>query len=269
MKRNLIYLLVIGLSCSVLKAQEVSVWQTLFDDGSARERELEVDDYARNQDDGYVLLKKMPSLRFQEKTDKSERVISIDVSSHGQTIQGLGAAMTDSSAWLLSQLKVNNSELYQYALHRLFSEDGAGFSVLRRPIGSSDYTATQSFYTYEDEQSQFSIEHDKEYIIPVLKDVLAINPSIQIIGSPWSPPAWMKTNRKARKLMKAGTLQPDVPAIARVGCRSAMHPAIQISYGNTRDALIQMKATASCMGRDSSLGMRAGGFTRFNSVSLS
>jgi glucosylceramidase len=59
--------------------------------------------------------------------------------------------MTDSSAFVLQGLKEHNPRLYEFTMRRLFSPDqGAGFSYLRRPIGSSDYTATESYYTYAD-----------------------------------------------------------------------------------------------------------------------
>jgi len=84
-------------------------------------------------------------------------------------------------------------------MKRLFSpSQGAGFSFLRLPMGASDYTATPAYYTYCDERSpdlsRFSIAYDREYIIPALKDALRLNPEIRILSSPWSAPAWMKTN---------------------------------------------------------------------------
>ena len=77
--------------------------------------------------------------------------------------------------------------------------NGAGISYLRQPMGASDFALSN--YTYDDipagqtdpNQTNFSINHDLSYIIPVLKQALQINPQIKIMGSPWSPPAWMKT----------------------------------------------------------------------------
>jgi glucosylceramidase len=66
-------------------------------------------------------------------------------------------------------------------------------------MGASDYTATKTYSTYCDEESpdlrNFSTAHDTKYIIPALKEALKLNPEIRILGSPWSPPAWMKTNQ--------------------------------------------------------------------------
>lgn len=179
---------------SEARAQTVQVWTTLLDDGSAREQKMGLSGFGVEQDDGYVLLQKQPPLRFGEKSTESELTIAIDPHRTYQTIHGLGAAMTDSSAWVLHRLKANNPQLYAYVMNRLFSNTGAGLSVLRCPIGSSDYTATAESYTYQDDPSIFSIGHDKQYIIPVLKDARRINGAIQIIASPWSAPAFMKTN---------------------------------------------------------------------------
>ncbi|WP_169338294.1 glycoside hydrolase family 30 protein [Colwellia piezophila] len=202
------------------RSQEISVWQTKFDHGSKREKEIDIDSYGLDQDSKYVLLRKLDNIKFTDKTKKSKRAIVINDDITYQTIQGLGASMTDSSAWLLSQLQDKNPELYHYVMKRLFSEDGAGFSMLRRPIGSSDYTATAGSYTYADKKSEdlasFSIEHDKKYIIPMLKEAQAINPKIKIIGSPWSAPGWMKTNNdiggitaSQKKAGKSNRLKPE------------------------------------------------------------
>jgi glucosylceramidase len=87
--------------------------------------------------------------------------------------------MTDSSAWVLMNLKRRNPQLYDCTMKKLFSPTaGAGFSFLRLPMGASDYTASAIYYTYCDRQSPdmslFSIAHDRQYIIPVLKDALRL-----------------------------------------------------------------------------------------------
>jgi len=116
-----------------------------------------------------------------------------------QTIDGFGASITDSSAWLLRN-KLSNSQ-FQKTMEMLFDrEKGIGLSLLRQPMGSSDFALED--YTYDDmplgasdpELQHFSIEKDQRYIIPVLRAVLAINPQIKILATPWSTPAWMKSN---------------------------------------------------------------------------
>jgi glucosylceramidase len=103
------------------------------------------------------------------------------------------------------------------ALHKLVDPvNGAGFNVARIPLGSSDFTARQ-FYTYDDGSadpslSRFSIQKDIDYnIISVLKEAKAINPNLQLFGSVWSPPAWMKTNNS---LLGGSLPDSNIPVLA-------------------------------------------------------
>ncbi len=103
-------------------------------------------------------------------------------------------------------------EAREKVLQKLFDpKSGIGLSVLRQPMGASDFALKS--YTYDDmpagqmdvKLEKFSINHDKLYIIPILKRILEINPNLKIIGSPWSPPAWMKTtNSLIKGRLKSG-----------------------------------------------------------------
>jgi len=126
--------------------------------------------------------------------------IRVDDGVRYQTIDGFGASLTDSSAWLLSN-KLSEAKRKD-ALRLLFDRKaGIGLSLLRQPIGASDFALED--YTYDDlpagqsdsELKQFSISKDERYIVPILREALAINPQLKIIASPWSPPAWMKTSQ--------------------------------------------------------------------------
>jgi glucosylceramidase len=126
--------------------------------------------------------------------------ISVDPSRTFQTMQGFGASLTDSSAAVLYRL---DKPARDAAMVQLFDpQRGDGLSYLRQVIGSSDFVATSSHYTYDDlpaggtdyEMRRFSIAHDQIQILPLLRQARALNPQLQILGSPWSPPAWMKTN---------------------------------------------------------------------------
>ncbi len=106
---------------------------------------------------------------------------------------GFGVAITGSSCYNLAQMEKEKRRIF---LESIYSEKGLGLSLGRLTIGSSDYSA--EIYTYDDtpddsELLYFSIERDKEYIIPMIKEILAINPKITLFASPWSPPGWMKT----------------------------------------------------------------------------
>jgi glucosylceramidase len=185
-----------------LRAGEVTVILTKVDDGDAKHGPFDI-----HQDDNFALLRQN-SIPFAAAAPGRPVKIVVDRTRTFQTMYGHGAALTDSSAWVLMNLKRRNPQLYEYTMKKLFSPtEGAGFSFLRLPMGASDYTASTTYYTYCDERSpdlsRFSIAHDRQCIIPVLKDALRLNPEIQILGSPWSAPAWMKTNGRLTGIPEA------------------------------------------------------------------
>jgi len=160
-------------------------------------------------------LEKKPPLHFG-KMQSSVLTIRVDESMQYQTINGFGASLTDSSAWLLDRKLT--PEQRKEALEQLFdSQKGIGLSILRQPMGASDFALNE--YSYDDvakgekdfKLEKFSIEHDRAYILPLLKQALARNPNLKIIASPWSPPGWMKTSQS----MVFGALSPEAyPAFA-------------------------------------------------------
>src|ERR1700722_17605726 len=116
-----------------------------------------------------------------------------------QTMQGFGGAITDSSATVLYTLPAAQRA---QVMASLFSpRTGDGLDYLRQPIGGSDMVATAP-YTYDDlpagqtdyGMQHFSVAHDQAEILPLLREAKALNPRLQVIASPWSPPAWMKTS---------------------------------------------------------------------------
>ncbi|WP_339269437.1 glycoside hydrolase family 30 beta sandwich domain-containing protein [Paenibacillus sp. FSL W8-0187] len=132
-------------------------------------------------------------------TSDAQHTVVIDEEQTFQEMDGFGASFTDSAAYLIHQVleTKQRSEL----MTRLFDpNEGIGLSVLRQPMGASDYA--RDFYSYNDmpegqtdvELNQFSIAHDEEDIIPLLKEALRLNPDVKLMGSPWSPPGWMKTS---------------------------------------------------------------------------
>jgi glucosylceramidase len=139
------------------------------------------------------------------------RTIAIDPATTFQEIKGFGASLTDSSAWLIYMF-LNASER-QAVLTDLFDPvNGIGLSYLRQPMGASDLRLAE--YTYDDRPSgqtdynltYFNVTYDQQYIIPTLQQILAINPNVKIMGSPWSPPAWMKDSGQ----IGGGHLKSDV-----------------------------------------------------------
>ena len=122
---------------------------------------------------------------------------------------GFGAAMTDASAYLMMhQMPAKDREAL---LHDLFGRDnGIGLSFIRVPMGASDFSLRH--YSYDDMPAseadsaltRFSIDEDLAEKIPLLRRALSMNPEMKLVGSPWSPPAWMKSTRSLIK----GTLLP-------------------------------------------------------------
>ena len=143
-------------------------------------------------------------------------IIDVDDTKTFQTMDGFGFAVTGGSAQLLMRM---DPEKRAAILHELYADDGnnIGTSYIRISVGSSDMN--DHVYSYDDlpkgetdpSLAKFSLDPDRADVIPVLKEILAINPKIKILASPWSAPLWMKTSGVAR----GGVLKPEYfPAYA-------------------------------------------------------
>lgn len=160
--------------------------------------------------DQSVLLKKQNvGLIFGNPTNQFP-TINIDTTTTYQTIDGFGFCMTGGSAYVINHLPSSDRDAI---IKELFANDSAsiGISYLRVSIGASDLNA--SVYSYDDmynnqtdnSLASFSLDKDRLDLIPVLKKALSFNPNIKILGSPWSAPAWMKTNNSSI----GGSLKPE------------------------------------------------------------
>ena len=124
-------------------------------------------------------------------------MVTVDPTTTYQTMVGFGAAITDSSSYVMT--KYLSAADLQKTLSALFDPNqGVGLSFLRQQMGASDFS-TVGDYSYDDGTSDptlshFNITQDLKATIPVLQKVLAINPSVFIMGTPWSAPGWMKQN---------------------------------------------------------------------------
>jgi glucosylceramidase len=135
-----------------------------------------------------------PKISWSPSSDRAGDVIELDPSKKYQEILGFGGAFTDASCYLFVQLTPAARE---QLLHELFHASQMGLNVCRTCIGSSDYST--KLYSFDDgdpdpELSRFSIAHDREYIVPVLRQARELNPDLFLFSSPWSPPGWMKFN---------------------------------------------------------------------------
>jgi len=137
------------------------------------------------------LMKKQTSVDFSR--DLGDFTVLLDTTTTYQVMDGFGAALTGSSAYLINQMKAADRAKL---LEDLFDpQKGIGLNYLRITIGSSDFSIGTYSYCDNADISTFAIpQRDRDDLIPVLRQILAINPSMKILASPWSAPAWMKQN---------------------------------------------------------------------------
>jgi glucosylceramidase len=147
---------------------------------------------------------------------KGDEAVSIDSAKRFQRMHGFGAAMTDASAELFSRLPDAKRRAIMVELFGR-KNGGLGLSFTRLTVGASDFSRTH--YSYDDtpgnapdsELRHFSIAPARQYVLPRVREALAINPQLKVMISPWSPPAWMKTTKSLIK----GQLEPAYyPAFA-------------------------------------------------------
>ena len=152
------------------------------------------------------------NLIFANGSGSAPTKITVNENKIYQQMDGFGASFTNSSAWLV-YTKLNTSQRNTVMTSLFDANRGIGLDFLLQPMGASDLTPPAPVageYSYDnvaqgqtDEPlSKFSIEHDKAYIIPLLKQAFYINRNIKIMAAPWSPPGWMKSTGS----MDGGTL---------------------------------------------------------------
>jgi len=168
-----------------------------------------VEYWLTNPDRSALFVRQPAVLRFSDASSQ-QPVITVNESQTFQSIDGFGYTLTGGSAMLLDRMDASSRAAL---LNELFStkDNGIGVSYLRVSIGASDLD--DRVFSYSDlpdgqtdpNLEKFSLAPDRAHLIPILKQILAINPAIKILGSPWSPPTWMKTNNNS----KGGSLKPE------------------------------------------------------------
>ena len=134
-------------------------------------------------------------LAWKPATHIAADAIALNPDATRQEILGFGGALTDATCYVLSQLSEAQREA---VMHDLFAPGEMAMNVCRTCIGASDYSRT--LYSFDEspepdpDLKKFSIDHDKAYILPVLRDARKLNPELFLFSSPWSPPGWMKPN---------------------------------------------------------------------------
>lgn len=197
--KNFIYYLgcfVLSMNSSLISAQEVNFLN----------KKIQVYTTSKDSD---LRLTETNTLSFKPATQPLETEISIFINpkkAH-QTLLGIGGAITDASAIIFNGLSAAKKQELLNAYYD--SEKGIGYSLLRTTIHSSDFSPES--YTYVEEGDAdlktFSIAHDKLYRIPMIKRATeTAGGAITFYVSPWSPPAFMKTNGS---MLKGGKLKPE------------------------------------------------------------
>src|SRR5215207_2663260 len=186
--------LLLLLAAAPTRAQTVSVWLTT---GNQRTK-----------------MQQQPSVTFSAGGGAAANPLVVDEAQVYQQVEGFGASFTDSAAYLLN--RVASPAGRAAAMNNLFTRTGAGIGVsfVRNPMGASDLA--RSHYSYDDLPAgqtdpgllNFSIAHDQQDIIPLLRQARQLNPQLTVMASPWSPPGWMKDSGS----LVGGSLLPSMYA---------------------------------------------------------
>jgi glucosylceramidase len=167
------------------------------------------DSWVTNADRSALFQQQKP-IPFLSKADAANPTIQVDEKETYQPIDGFGFALTGGSAMHMIRM---SKESRAALIKDVFSTEGnsIGVSYLRLTIGASDLN--DHVFSYDDlapgetdvDLKHFDLGPDRNDVIPVMKEILKVSPSIKILGSPWSAPVWMKTNNDTR----GGSLKPE------------------------------------------------------------
>lgn len=187
-KRNTIFHISLGLLAMLSCGSESSFAPTVPDP------EPTSGDVTVYMTSGYRIFEfKKTYLDFSTNDNMSPRTIFLDESQTFQEMDGFGAAITGSTAYNL--LKMSEPDRAAFLKETFSVTEGMGQNYIRIAIGCSDFSLEE--YTLNDTRGieNFALQEEElNYVIPVLKEILAINPDIKIMGSPWTAPRWMKVN---------------------------------------------------------------------------
>jgi glucosylceramidase len=154
-------------------------------------------------------LSKSGALTFKSSPQplETEVCVFVDPSKTFQSLIGIGGSITDAVAENFAKLPEHSQQEFLEAYYN--REKGIGYSLARTSIHSSDFSSGS--YTYVEDQDKelktFNVSHDEQYRIPMIKGAtLAAGGTLPLYVSPWSPPAWMKTNNS---MLKGGKLKSE------------------------------------------------------------
>lgn len=161
--------------------------------------------------DGTSTLAQRPAATFQSgKLPGTDAVLSVNTRERYQKFSGVGASLTEASASLIGALAPAERK---QLMAQLFSRtDGAGLSVLRQPLGASDFSLADRSYDdappgqTDKALRRFSLGSDARTVLPLVRQAQRLNSSLMVVATPWSAPGWMKTSGK----LVGGALRPDM-----------------------------------------------------------
>ncbi|MCM3921829.1 PfkB family carbohydrate kinase [Frankia sp. AiPs1] len=168
--------------------------------------------------DGTQHLDRQPDVRLFPSTGPAAArdVLRVEPDRRFQVLTGIGAALTDSSAYLIDTRL--SARARGRLMRALFDRDaGAGLSFLRQPIGASDFS--RAAVTYDDVPAgrsdprlrQFSVARDEQHLLPLLRRARELNPDLRVMATPWTAPAWMRTGGTLSG-SSGGPLRPEYTA---------------------------------------------------------
>lgn len=177
---KLLYILILG-SIALARSQRIEVWKSEPRNG--------------------LFLSRQNDITFTSSSSSwSQYTLNVDDSVRYQQMDGFGGSLTDASCWLF-YYRLSAAKRAE-VLGNLFGPNGIYLSLLRQPLGASDFA--WEAWTFDDTNnnaddwslSNFYLWREDAYIRPILDQALQVSPGrIKLFASPWSPPAWMKTQK--------------------------------------------------------------------------
>lgn len=165
--------------------------------------------------------------------DLKEIAVNIDTQNQEQTITGFGGCFNEMGWEALNMITPAEK---QQILNDLFDPlQGCKFNICRMPIGANDYAV--DWYSHNETDGDFamenfSIDRDKQRLVPYIKEAQKINPDIQVWASPWCPPSWMKHSKHyaCRADAKVNDLAPELSSMEELVSRFITEPEYFQAY---------------------------------------
>jgi len=182
-----------ALSIAMVFAPVLHPWSA----AGAQQRSLQASSWVTYPDQS-KLLARQPNINFTYAASQGP-TISVDDNTRFQSVEGIGASMTESSASLLMQLPVAQRNRVMSSLFNATS--GIGLTYLRQPVGASDFAT--GIYSLDDTATpdptltHFSVTRDQSAVLPLIRAARKLSPQLKLMLTPWSAPAWMKTSGSA------------------------------------------------------------------------